>query len=31
MVNWKDINLDFTEELVQNWQEKGFDFEEAKK
>lgn len=31
MVNWKDIHPQFTEDLAQSWQEKGFDFEDIKK
>ena len=30
MVNWQEIHPNFTEELAQNWQEKGFDFEQTK-
>jgi len=30
MVNWQEIHPNFTEELAQNWQEKGFGFEQTK-
>jgi hypothetical protein len=31
MKEWKDINPNFTEELIQNWQSQGFDFGQTKK
>lgn len=27
--NWKEIHLDFTEELVQEWKDKDFGYEEV--
>jgi len=31
MINWKEIHLDFTEELQKEWENKGFSYEEVKR
>jgi serine/threonine protein kinase len=31
MVNWKEININFTEELQKEWKDRGFKYEECKK
>ena len=30
MVNWKDIDINFTTELRKEWESKGFSYEECK-
>ena len=30
MVNWQDISSEFTEELAQEWEKRGFSYEEVR-